>query len=55
MLSYETLSEKPEVFRSFTGLEVSEFDSVCEEVELSYCDYERERLSQRERTGRGDV
>jgi hypothetical protein len=48
MLSYETLSEKPEVFRSFTGLEVSEFDSVCEEVESRYYDYERERLSQRE-------
>ena len=48
MLSYETISEKPEIFRSFTGLEVSEFDSVCEEVESSYYDYERERLSQRE-------
>ena len=48
MLSYETLSRKPEIFRTFTGLEVSEFDSVCEEVESRYYDYERERLSQRE-------
>ncbi len=53
MLSYETLSEKPEVFRSFTGLEVSEFDSVCEEVESRYYDHERERLSQREDRKRG--
>jgi hypothetical protein len=48
MLSYEALSKKPELFRSFTGLEVSEFDSVYEEVESKYDDHERERLSQRE-------
>ncbi len=47
MLSYQRLSRIPSVFRSFTGLEVSEFDSVYQEVESRYDDYERKRLSSR--------
>jgi hypothetical protein len=35
------------LFRSFTGLELSEFDSICQEVELKYPDYEIKRLSKR--------
>jgi hypothetical protein len=48
ILSYEVLSRRPELFRSFTGLEVSEFDSVYEEVESRYGDHERKRLAQRD-------
>ena len=33
------------MFRSFTGLELSEFDSICQEVESKYPAYEIKRLS----------
>jgi hypothetical protein len=45
LLNYDRLSKKPLLFRSFTGLELSEFDSICQEVELKYPDYEIKRLS----------
>jgi hypothetical protein len=39
------------LFRSFTGLELSEFDSICKEVESKYPKYEIKRLSrQKKRT-----
>ncbi|HSE99717.1 MAG TPA: transposase family protein [Nitrososphaeraceae archaeon] len=51
MLNYDRLSKKPLLFRSFTGLELSEFDSICQEVESKYLKYEIKRLSKRkERT-----
>ena len=51
MLNYDRLSRKPLLFRSFTGLELSEFDSICQEVELKYPEYEIKRLSkQKKRT-----
>ena len=51
MLNYDRLSKKPLLFRSFTGLELSEFDSICKEVESKYPKYEIKRLSkQKERT-----
>jgi hypothetical protein len=49
VFSYDRLSRKPAIFRSFTGLDVTEFDSVYEELESRYDDFERERLSGRER------
>ena len=49
MLSYSRLSKIPSIFRSFTGLEVSEFDSVCERVESGYDEYEKKRLSRKGR------
>ena len=50
MLNYDRLSKKPLLFRSFTGLELSEFDSICQEVESKYPKYEIKRLSkQKER------
>jgi hypothetical protein len=48
VLSYEKLSKRPQIFRSFTGLDVSEFDSVYDELESRYEDFERGRLSRRE-------
>lgn len=44
MFSYDRLCKKSEIFRSFTGLEVSEFDSVYDELEARYNDFDRERL-----------
>jgi hypothetical protein len=50
LLNYNRLSKKPLLFRSFTGLELSEFDSICKEVESKYPQYEIKRLSKRKRT-----
>ena len=47
MLNYDRLSKKPLLFRSFTGLELSQFDSICQEVESKYPEYEIKRLSKR--------
>ena len=47
MFGYDGLSKKPEIFRSFSGLDVSEFDSVYGELESRYRDFERDRLSSR--------
>ena len=49
MFSYGRLSKRPEIFRSFTGLEVSEFDSLHSKIESKYEEYERKRLSRPER------
>jgi len=49
MLTYSKLAKRPSIFRSFTGLEVSEFDYLYEKVESGYEEYERERLSRRHR------
>ena len=46
MLNYDRLSRKPLLFRSFTGLELAEFDFICKEVESKYPDYEIKRLSE---------
>lgn len=47
MLNYSRLSRKPLLFRSFTGLELSEFDSIYKEIESKYPEYEIKRLSKR--------
>jgi hypothetical protein len=52
LLNYGKLSGKPLIFRSFTGLEVSEFDSLFSKVESTYEEYEEERLSRRDRERR---
>jgi len=49
LLSYGKLSRRPSVFRSFTGLELSEFDSVYAELESKYPEYEVRRLSRKDR------
>ena len=38
------------MLRSFTGLELLEFDSICKKVESRYPRYEIKRLSKRKRT-----
>ena len=52
MLNYRRLSGKPSIFRSFTGLEVSEFDSLYVKLESTYDEYEVKRLSRKGRKRR---
>ena len=45
MLSYERLSRKPLLFKSFTGLSVHQFDDVYhQQIEKKYAKYEIKRL-----------
>ena len=48
-MSYTRLSKRPLLFRSFTGLEISEFNAIYAEIESTYNEYERKRLSNRKR------
>lgn len=45
LLSYDRLSKKPSLFKSFTGLSVQQFDDVYREIESKYQKYEIKRLS----------
>ena len=48
MLSYDRLSKKPLLFKSFTGLTVKEFDEIYDkEIVKRYCKHEIKRLSNR--------
>ena len=48
MLSYDRLSRKPLLFRSFTGLTVKEFDDIYKmEIAKRYGKHEMRRLSKR--------
>ena len=46
LLKYTRLSKKPSLFKSFTGLEVAEFDATYREIASKH-EYERRRLSER--------
>jgi hypothetical protein len=48
-MSYARLSKKPLLFRSFTGLEISEFNAIYADIESRYSKYKRKRLSKRKR------
>ncbi|MER5175039.1 MAG: hypothetical protein ABJB76_02935 [Candidatus Nitrosocosmicus sp.] len=53
MLSYDRLSKKPLLFRSFTGLKIKEFDDIYKnEIAKRYRKYETQRLSKRKDTKR---
>ena len=43
LMSYARLSKKPLIFRSYTGLTISEFDFIYNELESKYDDHERAR------------
>jgi hypothetical protein len=54
LLSYERLSTKPMLFRSFTGLDVKEFDDIYDkEITKRYHKHEIKRLSKRKDRERG--
>jgi hypothetical protein len=48
-MSYARLSKRPLLFKSFTGLVVSEFDTISREIESKYDEHEGIRLSRRKR------
>ena len=45
MLSYDRLSRKPLLFKSFTGLSVQQFNTIYQDIESKYKKYEIKRLS----------
>jgi hypothetical protein len=47
LLSYDGLSRKPHLFKSFTGLSVIQFDNIFKEIESKYLKHEIKRLSAR--------
>jgi len=49
MLTYEKLSKKPGMFRTFTGLTPEEFDKIYAQLEQQYPLYEQKRLTQKKR------
>jgi hypothetical protein len=51
-MSYARLSRKPSLFKSFTGLYISEFDVISREIESRYEEHERKRLSNRKKRQR---
>ena len=42
-MSYTRLAKRPLIFRSFTGLTISEFDFIYNELESKYDEHERDR------------
>jgi hypothetical protein len=48
LLKYSALAKRPSQFKSFTGLDVSEFDSIYSTIESRYEDYEQKRLTSRQ-------
>jgi hypothetical protein len=56
MLNYEKLSKKASIFKTFTGLEVTEFDALYLKLEAVNPEYEEKRLARSDRkhkTGAG--
>ncbi|MCL2359926.1 MAG: hypothetical protein FWC74_09280 [Candidatus Bathyarchaeota archaeon] len=49
MLTYERLMKRPALFRSLTGLEVKEFDSIYLKINTNYKDTEKQRLNKTNR------
>lgn len=48
-ISYQHLSQKPRLFKSFFGVSVAEFDELYRKVQTEWSQRERERLNQRTR------
>ncbi|MCL2686383.1 MAG: hypothetical protein FWE73_08365 [Candidatus Bathyarchaeota archaeon] len=44
MLNYAILSKHPEHFKTFTGLTLQEFDTLNEQIQQKYKQYEQKRL-----------
>lgn len=48
-MNYDVLSRKPLIFRSFTGLEVLEFDALYSKIQDSHAAFEEKRLHREDR------
>ncbi len=49
MLNLEKAKKSPNLFRRLTGISLQEFDELMAVLKKAYPDYERRRLSRRER------
>jgi Helix-turn-helix of DDE superfamily endonuclease/DDE superfamily endonuclease len=49
LLSYNRLSKKPSLFKSFTGLSIQQFNDIYKEIKSKYKKYEIKRLSSKRR------
>ncbi len=49
MITYSKLSKKPNIFRTFTCLEIEEFDRLYKTIESGYREYEIKRLDRPDR------
>jgi hypothetical protein len=49
MLNYSILSKKPACFRNFSGLELTEFNTLNLQIEEKYAAYEEKRLTRTDR------
>ena len=49
MITYNKLSKNPKIFKSFTGLEIKEFDTLYQTIESNYKEYEIIRLDRPDR------
>jgi len=52
MMNYDELSRKPLIFKSFTGLEIQEFDALYSKTQDSHASYEEKRLHRENRKRR---
>jgi len=52
MMNYDVLSRRPLIFKSFTGLEVPEFDALYSKTQESHTAYEERRLHREDRKRR---
>jgi hypothetical protein len=52
LLSYDRLSKKPSLFKSFTGLSIQQFNGIYKEIKSKYEKYEIKRLSSKRRRER---
>jgi hypothetical protein len=52
LLSYNRLSKKPSLFKSFTGLSIQQFNGIYKEIKSTYEKYEIKRLSSKRRRER---
>ncbi len=55
MLSYNRLSKKPSLFKSFTGLSIEQFNDIYKEIKPKYKKYEIKRLSSKRTRRERDV
>jgi len=55
LLSYESLSKKPILFKSFTGLTVREFDDIYKKIAKKYTKHDIKRLSSKRKVRKRDM
>ena len=49
MLNYNKLMKKPTLFKSLTGLETKEFNTIYNKINTNYKEYEKQRLKKENR------